>query len=149
MRAVKKLNQNMCSGLSVHETLKHSSDALNFLSMAGIFDESKADALAMLAAISLGTTLNNETLLKAIDEIIDSSIEFILENPDLEYVENTMDLSSLQKTCPINFSERVHLTATVQTSQDLRVLSPKTTKLVEIATPRISNKTSCDLIEMM
>jgi hypothetical protein len=140
MRAVIELNQNMCSGFSIHETLKNSSDAVNFLSMAGIFGKSNSNALAMLAAISLGTTIDNETLLKAIAGIIDSSIEFILENPDLEYTENTIDMSTLRKTCPINFSERVLLAVEVETSHDQGVLSPNTTILAEIATPRITKK---------
>jgi hypothetical protein len=148
MRAI-EIVQKMCSEFSVHETLRYSLDALNFLSMAGIFDESNASALAMMAAISQGTTLDNETLLKATEAITDTSIEFILKYPDLEYTENTMDMLSLQKTCPIKFIEHVHFTATVKAGQDQTILSPNTTTLGEVATPRITNKSTSEVFEMM
>ena len=130
MRAVKKLNHNIKhtgSNFSTYKTLNYS-DALNFLAMAGIFDESNVDALATIAH---GGALSREELQKATEQIIDSSIEFILSYPDLEYTENTTNMLSLYKTCQVNFIERVL----------------KEKAIGESVTPRIANKSS-DNIEM-
>ena len=140
MRAVTKI--------SSHGTLNYL-DALNFLAMAGIFDESNVDALATIAH---GGALSQEELEKVTEQIIDRSIEFILKYPDLEYTENTTNMLSLYKTCQINFIERVLESnlATVKTNQDQRILSPSKEEaaiLGEIVTPRIANKSS-DNIEM-
>ena len=140
MRAVTKI--------SSHGTLNYL-DALNFLAMAGIFDESNVDALATIAHEG---ALSQEELEKATEQIIDSSIEFIRKYPDLEYTESTTNMLSLYKTCQINFIERVLESnlATVKTNQDQRILSPSKEEaaiLGEIVTPRIANKSS-DNIEM-
>jgi hypothetical protein len=126
--------------ISSHGTLNYL-DALNFLAMVGIFDESNADALATIAH---GGALSQEEFEKATEQIIDGSIEFILKHPDLEYTENTTVMLSLYKTCQINFIERV------LESKDQRILSPSKEEaaiLGEIVTPRIANKSS-DSIEM-
>jgi hypothetical protein len=126
--------------ISSHGTLNYL-DALNFLAMVGIFDESNADALATIAH---GGALSQEEFEKATEQIIDGSIEFILKHPDLEYTENTTVMLSLYKTCQINFIERV------LESKDQRILSPSKEEaaiLGEIVTPRIANKSS-DNIEM-
>jgi hypothetical protein len=126
--------------ISSHGTLNYL-DALNFLAMVGIFDESNADALATIAH---GGALSQEEFEKATEQIIDGSIEFILKHPDLEYTENTTIMLSLYKTCQINFIERV------LESKDQRILSPSKEEaaiLGEIVTPRIANK-SRDSIEM-
>jgi hypothetical protein len=126
--------------ISSHGTLNYL-DALNFLAMVGIFDESNADALATIAH---GGALSQEEFEKATEQIIDGSIEFILKHPDLEYTENTTIMLSLYKTCQINFIERV------LESKDQRILSPSKEEaaiLGEIVTPRIANKSS-DSIEM-
>lgn len=126
--------------ISSHGTLNYL-DALNFLAMVGIFDESNADALATIAH---GGALSQEEFEKAKEQIIDGSIEFILKHPDLEYTENTTIMLSLYKTCQINFIERV------LESKDQRILSPSKEEaaiLGEIVTPRIANKSS-DSIEM-
>jgi hypothetical protein len=126
--------------ISSHGTLNYL-DALNFLAMVGIFDESNADALATIAH---GGALSQEEFEKATEQIIDGSIEFILKHPDLEYTENTTIMLSLYKTCQINFIERV------LESKDQRILSPSKEEaaiLGEIVTPRIANKSS-DNIEM-
>ena len=126
--------------ISSHGTLNYL-DALNFLAMVGIFDESNADALATIAH---GGALSPEEFEKATEQIIDGSIEFILKHPDLEYTENTTVMLSLYKTCQINFIERV------LESKDQRILSPSKEEaaiLGEIVTPRIANKSS-DSIEM-
>ena len=116
--------------------------------MAGIFDDSNVNALATKAH---GGALSQEELQKATEQIVDSSIEFILKYPDLEYTENTTKMSSLHKTCQINFIERVIETnfASVNANQDQRRLSPskEETILGEIVTPRIANKSS-ETIEM-
>jgi hypothetical protein len=126
--------------ITSHGTLNYL-DALNFLAMVGIFDESNADALATIAH---GGALSQEEFEKATEQIIDGSIEFILKHPDLEYTENTTIMLSLYKTCQINFIERV------LESKDQRILSPSKEEaaiLGEIVTPRIANKSS-DSIEM-
>ena len=126
--------------ISSHGTFNYL-DALNFLAMVGIFDESNADALATIAH---GGALSQEEFEKATEQIIDGSIEFILKHPDLEYTENTTIMLSLYKTCQINFIERV------LESKDQRILSPSKEEaaiLGEIVTPRIANKSS-DSIEM-
>jgi hypothetical protein len=126
--------------ISSHGTLNYL-DALNFLAMVGIFDESNADALATIAH---GGALSQEEFEKATEQIIDGSIEFILKHPDLEYTENTTIMLSLYKTCQINFIERV------LESKYQRILSPSKEEaaiLGEIVTPRIANKSS-DSIEM-
>ena len=126
--------------ITSHGTLNYL-DALNFLAMVGIFDESNADALATIAH---GGALSQEEFEKATEQIIDGSIEFILKHPDLEYTENTTIMLSLYKTCQINFIERV------LESKDQRILSPSKEEaaiLGEIVTPRIANKSS-DNIEM-
>ncbi len=142
--AAEKLNRNIKRMGSTHETLNHS-DALNFLAMAGIFDEYNVGALATIT--HGGLLLSKEELQIAMEQIIDSSIEFILKYPDLEYTENTtyMNMLSLYKTCRFNFIERVLLThlAAVKANQDQRLLSPSNKM-----TPRITNKAKSDFVEM-
>lgn len=145
MRAVTKMNQNFAT----LETLDNCWDAINFLAMAGIFDEG-GDACKALAtfqyakqtATSYRKTFHRDEVRKATEQINDSAIEFILQHPDLEYAENTTDMSLLHSTCQINFIEQLLM-------RDQRIISPKKEKVMlgEIATPRIANKSS-DIIDI-
>ncbi|KAL3777393.1 hypothetical protein ACHAW5_004222 [Stephanodiscus triporus] len=137
MRAVTKMNQNF----STLETLHNCWDAINFLAMAGIFDESgdacKALATLLPYAKQYGNTFHFDEVRKATEQISDSSIAFILQHPDLEYAENTTDMSLLYSTCRINFIEQLLL-------RDQRIFSTEKEKVMlgEIATPKIANKSS-------
>ena len=108
MRAVTKMNHNFYT----HGTLNKSADAINFLAMAGVFDGNENSfgtvSLATIYCYVKGSTVYDGTfdgdkVQLAIERINDRAIEFICEYPDLEYTENTMDMSLLR----VDFMERV------------------------------------------
>lgn len=154
MRAVEKLNRNSSS----HDTLNTPLDALNLLALVGLFDEKNIVALATIYPYAKqtnapGDTFEHDEVKWAIEKIIDCVIEFILMYPDLEYFENTTDMSILCNSCQLNYIERElskHAT-TVNAWQEQILLSANVNEsslLMEISTPRIANKTSTDIIEM-
>ena len=134
MRALVKLNRN-CS--SLHNAL----DALNYIAMAGIFDESNIQALATVHRVAHRTEGNCKTdeIHKAIAQLNDSCIEFIAKFPDLEWSENSIDLSSLYKNGRNDFVERV-ISAHAKLTKAFSSSPPSKKHLHEITTPRTTNK---------
>ena len=130
MRAVVKLNHN-CS------TLHNSLDSLNFIAMAGVFNDVNFQALVAVHRVAQrpGADGNTDEILNSIAEINDKSIEFILKYPALEYAENSLDFEA---SIPQFFVERLKSAPTS--------MSPnKEVKLQEITTPRTTNKTQCSI----
>lgn len=112
MRAVTKTLASFCNKTG---NSSHSFDAINFLAMAGIFDEND-DTLATIhpyvkkqtKGSGSGSELSNGNKDKvqiAIERLVDRAIEFILAYPDLEYTENTIDMTALREKCQIDFVE--------------------------------------------
>ena len=110
MRAVTKTLASFCNKTG---NSSHSFDAINFLAMAGIFDEND-DALVTIHPYvkkqtkgGSGAELNGNKykVQIAIERLVDRAIEFILAYPDLEYTENTIDMTALREKCQIDFVE--------------------------------------------
>jgi hypothetical protein len=132
MRALVKLNRN-CSSLN------KALDALNYIAMAGngIFDESNIQALATVHRVAQrpGDKCNSDEINKAIAQLNDSCLEFIAKFPDLEWSQNTIDLSSLYKHGRNDFV----VTKAFPSSP------PSKKQLHEITTPRTANKMRCPI----
>mmetsp|Transcript_38467 Transcript_38467/g.69330 ORF Transcript_38467/g.69330 Transcript_38467/m.69330 type:complete len:203 (+) Transcript_38467:130-738(+) len=149
MRAVTKLNHNFYT----NGTLNNSLDAINFLAMASVFDENDDILATMYPYAKKGMrkdydcTFNGDEVQMAVEHMVDRAIEFILAYPDLEYAENTIDMSILHETGQIDFMERVlptHAAAAAAEAQHFQKASTpdKDEPLQEINTPRIANKAS-------
>ena len=144
MRALVKLNRN-CS------SLYNSLDALNYIAMAGmagngIFDESNIQALATVHRVAQrpGDKCNSDEIHKAIAQLNDSCVEFIAKFPDLEWSDNTIDLSNLYKNGRNDFVERV-ISAHAKLTKAFPSSPPSKKQLHEITTPRTNNKMRCPI----
>lgn len=133
MRAVTKMNEDFYTNGALDDSL----DAINFLSMAGIFD-GNTDALATIFSLCLhgakayvGKYSGDEVQL-AVERTIDRSIEFLLLYPDLEYAENETDMSTLLGE--VDFVERT-------LAKNATAAAP-IESIMNIRTPRIANKAS-------
>ena len=141
MRAVVKLNRNSYK----RSTLPDSLDALDFIAMVGVFNENNVHALATVHRIAQrqGTTDGDDIneIQNAITQINDSSVAFILKYPDLEYAENTIDLSTLTEKGRGNYFVEQVLSAHAAMVETHMLSTPnKEIYLQDITTPRTTNR---------
>jgi hypothetical protein len=137
MRAVVKLNRNCSTSSALYTSL----DALNYIAMAGVFDENNSNSLATVHRIAHqpGAHDNSDKIENAIAQINDRSIEFLLRYPDLEYFENTIDLSTLYKSGKNYFVERV-ISSHAAMAKSVQSAPPNKELTLQITTPRTSNR---------
>ena len=90
---------------------------------------------------------NREELQVAIEQMIDCSIEYILQHPDLEYAENTIDMSRLYKECRIDLMDCL-LTAHVVAAAKAHYNDQKPLQEM-VSTPIAANRTVCSVVESL
>jgi hypothetical protein len=109
--------------------------------MAGVFDENNSNSLATIHRIAQqpGVYGNSDEIENAIALINDRSIEFLLRYPDLEYFENTIDMSALYKCGHNYFVERV-ISSHAAMAKSVQSAPPNKELTLQITTPRTSNR---------
>ena len=142
LRTISKLSYKFYINGELNDTL----DALAFLAMAGIFNGSDGLSALYTNASDSSMIVDEDQVETAIERMIDNAINLILMHPDLEYAENTIDMSTvnaekqmelIEHTIAANNLAAAFTAAGTPTKQPLQEIS--------IGTPRTSNHRNNDV----